>query len=146
MITLNKVSQVDPSLQHDSLFSQFCLLDLNCTNNFLLFSSPTICLSMYRAAPRSELLGGGTMLSFAISLAENWGQLATLQTMWKVIFIPTLMISLCLEVKPAAPMPISSIKKLAIIILKNPKGGTLLCQKNFVSDFNEIQNLKFFWP
>ena len=82
------------------------------------------------------------MLSFAISLAKNWGQLATLQTMWKVIFIPTLMISLCLEVWPAAPVPLSSIRKLATIILKNPKGGPFYVKKIFVSDFNEIQNLK----
>ena len=90
--------------------------------------------------------GGGTMLSFAISPAKNWGRLATLQTMWKVIFIPTLMISLCLEVWPATPVPLSSIRKLATIILKNPKGGPFYVKKIFVSDFNEIQNLKFLWP
>ena len=87
-----------------------------------------------------------TMLSFAISPAKNWGRLATLQTMWKVIFIPTLMISLCLEVWPAAPVPLSSIRKLATIILKNPKGGPFYVKKIFVSDFNEIQNLKSLWP
>ena len=86
------------------------------------------------------------MLSFAISPAKNWGRLATLQTMWKVIFIPTLMISLCLEVWPAAPEPLSSIRKLATIILKNPKGGPFYVKKFFVSDFNEIQNLKSLWP
>ena len=90
--------------------------------------------------------GGGTMLSFAISPAKYWGRLATLQTMWKVIFIPTLMISLCLEVWPAAPVPLSSIRKLATIILKNPKGGPFYVKKIFVSDFNEIQNLKSLWP
>ena len=95
---------------------------------------------------RPICLRGGTMLSFAISPAKNLGRLATLQTMWKVIFIPTLMISLCLEVWPAAPVPLSSIRKLATIILKNPKGGPFYVKKIFVSDFNEIQNLKSLWP
>ena len=74
-------------------------------------------------------MGQSTMLSFAISPAKNWGRLATLQTMWKVIFIPTLMISLCLEVWPAAPVPLSSIRKLARLILKNPKGGPFYVKK-----------------
>ena len=85
------------------------------------------------------------MLSFAISPAKNWGRLTTLQTMWKVIFIPTLMISLCLEVWPVTPVPLSSIGKLETIILKNPKGGPFSVKKIFVSDSNEIQDLKSLW-
>ena len=83
------------------------------------------------------------MLSFAISPAKNWGRLATLQTMWKVIFIPTLMISLCLEVWPAAPVPLSSIRKLATIILKNPKGGPFYVKKIFISDLAQILCVDF---
>ena len=86
------------------------------------------------------------MLSFAISPAKNWERLANLYTMWKVIFVPTLMISLYLEVWPVAPVPLSSIRKLATTILKNPKGGPFYVKKNFVSDFNEIQNLISLWP
>ena len=86
------------------------------------------------------------MLSFAISPAKNWERLATLNTMWKVIFVPTLMISLSLEVWPAAPVPLSSIRKLATTILKNPKGGPFYVKKIFVSDFDETQNLKSLWP
>ena len=78
---------------------------------------------------------GSTMLSFATSPAKNWKRLATLITMWKVIFIPTLMIFLRLEVWQAAPVPLSSIRKLDKTILKNPKGGTILCQKNFRLQF-----------
>ena len=78
------------------------------------------------------------MLSFAISLAKNWERLANLETMWKVIFIPTLMISLCLEVWPAAPVPLSSIRKLSTTILKNSKGGPFYVKKNFVSDSTQI--------
>ena len=66
------------------------------------------------------------MLSFAISLA-------TLKTMWKVIFIPTFMIYLCLEVRPATPMPLSTEKPFYV-------------KKILVFDFNEIQNLKTLWP
>ena len=53
--------------------------------------------------------GGATMLSFAVSPAKNWEWLATLKTMWKVKFLPTLMIPWHLEVWPAAPKPLSSI-------------------------------------
>ena len=76
-----------------------------------------------------------TMLSFAISPAKNLGWLATLQTVWKAIFIPTLMTSLCLEVWLAAPVPLSSVRKLATIILKNPKGGPFHVKMSFCLQF-----------
>ena len=50
------------------------------------------------------------------------------------------------EVWPATPVPLSSIRKLATTILKNPKGGPFYVKKKFVSNFNEIQNLKSLWP
>ena len=65
-----------------------------------------------RAQSRNPSRGGGgcgTLLSFAISPAKNWERLATLKTMWKVKFLPTLMIPWHLEVWPAAPDTLSSI-------------------------------------
>ena len=47
------------------------------------------------------------MLCFAVNPAKNWEQLATLKTMWKVKFLPTLMIPWHLEVWPAAPDTLS---------------------------------------
>ena len=38
-------------------------------------------------------LGGGTLLSFAASLAENWGGLGRVETTKKPKFIPNLMIN-----------------------------------------------------
>ena len=49
---------------------------------------------------RNFFSGRGTMLSFAVSHAKNWERLATLKTMWNMKFLPTLVISLCLEVWP----------------------------------------------
>ena len=37
-------------------------------------------------------LGGGTLLSLGFKVAKNWGQLATLETMWKVKFRHILMV------------------------------------------------------
>ena len=77
------------------------------------------------------LLPPPTMLSFAVSHAKNWERLATLKTMWNMKFLPTLVISLCLEVWPAAPKPLSPIWKLASDFLKNPKGGPFYVKKFF---------------
>ena len=48
--------------------------------------------------------GGGTLLSLGFKVAKNWGQLATLETMWKVKFRHILMVYWQLEVWPADPM------------------------------------------
>ena len=57
---------------------------------------------------------GGTVLTFAVSPAKNWGWLATFVTMWKVKFTPILMIPWHLEVWPAEPLPLRSIQKFLV--------------------------------
>ena len=51
-----------------------------------------------------------TLLSLGFKVAKNRGQLATIQTMWKVKFSPILMIHCHLEVWPANPMATSKPK------------------------------------
>ena len=83
---------------------------------------------------------------FGLSVAKNWGGLATLMTIWRVKFRPSLMIFWHLEVWPGPPLALRLILKFPNFSLKISKTRVFDVKKNFVSDFDETQNLKSLWP
>ena len=59
-----------------------------------------------------------TMGRFGLSVAKNWGGLATLMTIWRVKFRPSLMIFWHLEVWPGPPLALRLILKFPNFSLK----------------------------